>query len=161
MDNRRRCAIPESMLYDSVSGEDAFAIGDPLWQPIGGIVDGALQLDGTDDFISTDFVLNPTKDSFSVFAWIKGGAPGQVVLSQLNGADWLVADPDLGCVMTELIPPAVGRFVPQPLISEYVITDGQWHRIGFVWDGANRTLYVDDLLVAEDTQANLQGSDGN
>lgn len=48
------------MLYDSVSGEDAFAIGDPLWQPIGGIVDGALQLDGTDDFISTDFVLNPT-----------------------------------------------------------------------------------------------------
>jgi hypothetical protein len=41
-----------------------------------------------------------------------------------------------------------------------MITDGQWHRIGFVWDGANRTLYVDDILVPEDTQANLQGSDG-
>jgi hypothetical protein len=62
--------------------------------------------------------------------------------------------------MTELIPPAVGRFVPQPLISEYVITDGQWHRIGFVWDGVNRALYVDDVLVAEDVQANLQGSGG-
>jgi hypothetical protein len=64
-------------------------------------------------------------------------------------------------VMTELIPPAVGRFVPQPLISEIMITDGQWHRIGFVWDGSNRALYVDDILVAEDTQTNLQGSDGS
>lgn len=57
------------------------------------------------------------------------------------------------------MPPAVGRFTPQPLKSEFVIADGQWHRIGFVWDGSNRTLYVDDILVAEDTQANLQGSD--
>lgn len=60
--------------------------------------------------------------------------------------------------MTELIPPAVGRFVPQSLKSECVFTDGQWHRIVFAWDGANRALYVDDILVAEDTQANLQGS---
>jgi hypothetical protein len=65
----------------------------------------------------------------------------------------------MGCLMTELIPPAAGRFVPQPLKSDSAITDGQWHRIGFVWDGTNRTLYVDDILVAEDTQANLQGSD--
>ena len=28
-----------------------------------------------------------------------------------------------------------------------------------VWDGVNRSLYEDDILVAEDTQANLQGSD--
>jgi len=81
------------------------------------------------------------------------------VLSQINGANWLAADTDLGCVMTELIPPAVGRFVPQPLKSESVITDGQWHRIGFIWDGSNRMLYLDDIIVAEDTQANLQGTD--
>ena len=62
--------------------------------------------------------------------------------------------------MTELISPAAGRFVPQPLKSESVITDGQWHRIGFVWDGVNRSLYVDDILVAEDIQSNLQSSDG-
>jgi hypothetical protein len=39
-----------------------------------------------------------------------------------------------------------------------VIIDGQWHRIGFIWDGANRALYVDDILVAEDTQNNLASS---
>jgi hypothetical protein len=44
------------------------------------------------------------------------------------------------------------------LFSETVITDGQWHRIGLVWDGSNRTLYVDDVTVAEDIQHGLEGS---
>ncbi|HCO97044.1 MAG TPA: fibronectin type III, partial [Phycisphaerales bacterium] len=31
-------------------------------------------------------------------------------------------------------------------------------RIGLVWDGSNRTLYVDGVVVAEDTQPSLDGS---
>ncbi len=27
-----------------------------------------------------------------------------------------------------------------------------------MWDGSHRTLYVDEVAVAEDTQANLEGS---
>jgi len=145
--------------YDSSGFNDAYLIGGPVWQPDAGKVGGALMLDGVNDYAFTAIGLSPANGPFSVFAWINGGAPGQVVLSQLNGANWLGADPDSGCVMTELIPPAVGRFFPLPLKSECVITDGQWHRVGFVWDGANRTLYVNDVLVAEDSQANLQGSD--
>ncbi|MHC4440435.1 MAG: Kelch repeat-containing protein [Planctomycetota bacterium] len=148
------------IVYDSVSGENAFIISEPQWQPNGGILDGALELDGIEDCISTDFILNPADGPFSVFAWVKDGAPGQVVFSQLNGANWLGTDPDLGCLMTELMAPAVGRFTPQPLISEYVITDGQWHRIGLVWDGSNRTLYVDSVIVAEDTQNGLANAFG-
>ena len=45
------------------------------------------------------------------------------------------------------------------LLSQTIITDGDWHRIGLVWDGSHRTLYVDDVAVAEDTQANLEGSE--
>ncbi len=45
------------------------------------------------------------------------------------------------------------------LLSQTFITDGNWHRIGLVWDGSHRTLYVDDVAVAEDTQANLEGSE--
>ena len=146
--------------YDSAGVNDAVIVGSTEWKPSGGQVNGALQLDGIDGCAIAGPVLNPANGSFSVFAWINGGEQGQVVLSQLNCANWLMADSDMGYLTTELMPPAVGRFVPQPLISECVITDGQWHRIGFVWDGANRALYVDDILVAEDTQANLQGSDG-
>ena len=46
------------------------------------------------------------------------------------------------------------------LLSQTVITDGNWHRIGFVWDGSQRMLYVDDIEVATDTQNLLTGSDG-
>jgi hypothetical protein len=41
-----------------------------------------------------------------------------------------------------------------PLYSHAVITDGNWHRIGLVWDGSNRILYVDDVEVVSDTYDN-------
>ncbi|MHC4433458.1 MAG: LamG-like jellyroll fold domain-containing protein, partial [Planctomycetota bacterium] len=49
--------------------------------------------------------------------------------------------------------------LPVPLVSETVITDGQWHRVGLIWDGSTRMLFVDDTIVAEDTQPALLGSD--
>jgi sugar lactone lactonase YvrE len=152
--------IEGEIAFDSIGHNDAFLIGGPVWQPDDGRIGGALVFDGIDDYAFAQHGLNPADGPFSVFTWIKGGTPGQVILSQLNADNWLRADPDLGCVMTELIPPSVGRFVPQPLKSECVITDGEWHRIGFVWDGVNRALYVDDILVAEDTQQNLSSSLG-
>ena len=86
----------------------------------------------------------------SVFAWIKGGAPGQVVISQTGGGvNWLWADPSEGKLMTEL--QGTGRGAGA-LMSQTVITDGNWHRVGLVWDGSYRTLYVDDIEVAIDTQ---------
>jgi hypothetical protein len=58
--------------------------------------------------------------------------------------------------MTEL--KGTGRDANE-LLSQTIITDGNWHRIGLVWDGSHRTLYVDDFAVAEDTQTNLGGSE--
>jgi hypothetical protein len=46
-----------------------------------------------------------------------------------------------------------------PLLSQVIITDGQWHRIGLTWDGTNRTLYVDDVEAAKGTQAGMPSSD--
>ena len=145
-----------SIAANTVSENHGALYGEPLWQPGNGIVDGALQFDGNDDYIETDFVLNPADGEFSVFAWIIGGAPGQVVLSQIDGVNWLCADLTEGNMMTELKAP--GRS-GKPLQSQTVVTDGNWHRIGFVWDGSNRTLYIDDIAVAQDTQDGLGGSD--
>ena len=140
---------------DDAGINDANIIGDPIWQPNGGQIDGAIQLDGIDDCVTTGFVLNPVDGPFSAFAWIKGGAPGQVVLSQINVANWLLAEPAEGNLMTEL--KSSGR-TGKPLQSQTNITDGNWHRIGLVSDGSNRTLYIDDIAVAQDTQDHLKGS---
>ncbi len=152
--------IEGDIASDSANDNDGTVYGDPAWQPEGGMVDGALQFDGIDDYVSTPFVLNPADWKFSVLTWVKGGAPGQVILSQMGGANWLCTDSLEGNLMTGLSLPAGGRIRPQPLVPEFVITDGNWHRIGFVWDGSHRTLYVDGLAVAEDTQRNLAGSEG-
>jgi len=141
--------------YDSAGANDAFVVGGTAWQPGCGQVDGALQLNGIDGCAVAGPVLNPSDGPFSVLAWINGGAPGRVVLSQQGATNWLATD-TAGNLMTEL--KGAGRSA-NLLQSQTVIADGQWHRIGFVWDGANRILYVDDLEVAEDTQDDLESSD--
>jgi N-acetylneuraminic acid mutarotase len=139
---------------DSAGDNDAFVVGGTVWQPGSGQVDGALQLDGVSGCAIAGAVLNPAEGPFSVLAWINGGAPGQVVVSQQGAANWLTADAE-GNLMTEL--KCTGRSAG-PLFSETVITDGQWHRIGLFWDGLHRTLFVDGVTVAEDTQPGLKSS---
>jgi hypothetical protein len=132
--------------HDSIGGKDGHGPPDLLWRPQGGKVGGAVELDGIDDSLLTTFSLNPRHTSFSVFAWVKGGAPGQVIVSQSGGMDWLLADEE-GKLMTML---RRSPFSPT-LGSECLITDNEWHRIGFAWDGSHRHLYVDGTQVAEDT----------
>ena len=57
--------------------------------------------------------------------------------------------------LTELI--SAGRAATL-LQSQAVTTDGNWHRIGSVWDGLCRTLYVDGVAVAEDAQDGLKNA---
>ena len=137
-----------TVAVDSAGGKYGYVLGDAAWQPAGGQVAGALQLDGIDDCVVTSFVLDPSEGPFSVLAWVKGGAPGQVVVShsQGMGANCLMADAE-GRLMTELGSSAGAN---SALISQTIITDDQWHRIGLVWDGSYRHLYVDGAEVARD-----------
>ena len=149
-----------NIAVDSVSEDgysDGYVFGDPVWQPAGGQANGAIQLDGVDDYIITSPVLNPATGPFSALVWIRGGTAGQAVISEPGCANWLSADPIGGFLMTEI---RSGSRFGAPLQSETTITDGHWHRLGFVWDGANRILYVDDVQVAEDTQEGLESSNG-
>jgi hypothetical protein len=151
-----------TIAYDSVGENDGTLNGDPNWQPTAGKVDGAIQFDGLNDYVSTDFVLDPGKRVFSAFAWIKGGAPGQVIISQADrrvgrtiqlGSTWLGADPSDGRLITTLMDPALGL-----LESQSVITDNQWHHVGLAWDWSHRHLYVDGVQVAKDTNVPSKAS---
>jgi hypothetical protein len=155
--------------YNSIGDNHGILFGDPVWQPDSGQVAGTLEFDGIDDYISTDFVLNPGDGPFSTFAWIKDGAPGQAIIAQTDGIGtgekWLGITALDGSLMTGLMPPQVGRTVIFPLESQSLIADGLWHHVGFVWDGSYRSLYVDGTEVAKDTKAltlaPLKSSDGS
>jgi N-acetylneuraminic acid mutarotase len=141
------------VVADSAGDSHGYAVGDPLWQPDSGQVNGALEFDGVDDFISAPPPLNPADGPFSVLVWIKGGLPGQAIVSDTGGTVWLSLDLPAGHLMTELTSGGRGASF---LLSQTAIDDGDWHRIGLVWDGLRRILYVDDAVVAEDTQGDLQ-----
>ncbi len=146
-----------AVAQDSVGEHDATVMGVPLWQPEGGMADGALQFSGMHNFAMAQTVRDPSEGPLSVFAWVKGGAPGHVIISQQAGVNWLMADSAAGALATEL--KSGGRF-GKALSSDVIVTDGDWHRLGFTWDGSNRRLYVDDVLAAEDTHDGLAGSLG-
>jgi N-acetylneuraminic acid mutarotase len=139
--------------HDSAGDRDGTVIGVSSWRANGGMVKGALELDGQ-TLIVTDPVINPSGGAFSVFAWVKGGAPGQVILSQANVANWLMADASQGKLISEWVS-GRGRL----LVSELSITNGNWHRVGLTWDGTNKTLYLDDIQVGWDTVAGAGTSD--
>ena len=138
---------------DSAGENDGTILGVPLWQPEDGKIGGALEFDGT-CFVVTDAVLSPADGPFSVLTWIKGGGPEQVIISQGGAANWLGIDAS-GMLMTEL--KSAGR-LGTPLHSGVVITDGDWHRVGFTWNGSSRNLHVDDKCVAQDSEVGLSDS---
>jgi hypothetical protein len=154
-------ALDESegdIAQDSAGGDnDAFIIGGPIWLPSGGEIGGALQFDGIDDYITTPFVLDPGEVSFSVFVWMLSGVPGKTIISQADspvesamssGSTWLGINQSDGRLMSGLMGAYFG-----PLESDIVVTDGQWHHVGLVYDRdtMHRYLYVDGVEVAVDT----------
>ncbi|MHC4434617.1 MAG: outer membrane protein assembly factor BamB family protein [Planctomycetota bacterium] len=149
---------------NSAGAEDGVLFGGPQWRPAAGKSNGALEFDGIDDYVSTAHIMSPADGDFSVFAWIKGGAPGQVVISQEGGANWLMTDSVDGTLKTDLRQPGTtgrGASPPGPPLScSVTVTDGEWRLIGFVRDGSNRILYADGIEVARDTAASLESSGG-
>ena len=140
---------------DSSFENDAVVLGGAAWQPGAGIMAGALEFDGVDDCIETPHIAGLQQGPFSVFAWVKGGGAGQVIISVANDSDWL-----LGSMAgrTGVGGKLATTFGGTTLTSETPIADGQWHRLGLVYDGASRTLYVDGTSVAEDDAADTRPS---
>ena len=143
---------------DSVGNNNLAVVGNAAWQPAGGKIGGALAFDGKDDSASSgSVVLDPAQGPFSVIAWVKGGAPNKVIVSQAAGADWLYLN-QYGMLTTDL--KASGR-EGRSLTSDAYVLDDQWHRVALVWDGTNRALQMDGVEVGEDTQAGLAARSGN
>jgi hypothetical protein len=146
--------------YDSAGVCDANLMGDPIWQPEGGMVGGAIELDGIGDYVSAPFVLPRPDTAFSAFAWVKGGERNHVIISESGAYGYFLLQADFiaGNLMTSFMA-GFGNH----LFSETPIIDGQWHHVGIVWNGypSNRILYVDGIEVARDTVLECWGTGGS
>jgi len=130
--------------YDSSGyGHDGIVNGNQLWVASGAI-GGALELDGSDDFVDiSDVAEHMINNNFTVSAWIKTeqADDGNVFASNFGGSHDFIFGVDAGNVMVEdstqtLYPPK--------------IADNRWHMITYVRDGAEAWIYVDGAFRGKD-----------
>ncbi len=150
------------LAHDLGSGNTGQVNGSAVWQPGAGQIGGCCLFDGLNDYIDLPMILNPSAGPFSAFAWVRGTRPGAFILVQNDGTGsgrgWLVTDAS-GNLFTRLTDG--GASTPN-LTADCVVTDGDWHLVGVVWDGSLRHLYADGIEVAVDTVplGKLLSSDG-
>jgi len=123
-------------------GNDGETGGDP--QPVEGVLDFALDLDG-DDYVMLDPVADDlTSRSFTLSIWIKTTQPseGNVFASNTGGSHVLLFGVDSGNIYVD-----DGPSTDWPP----AVNDNQWHMITLVQNGTIIKLYTDGVEVASIT----------
>ncbi|MHC4189155.1 MAG: LamG domain-containing protein [Planctomycetota bacterium] len=130
--------------YDSSGfGHHGIVQGNKLWTP-NGAIDGALELDGSDDFVAIDPVHeHMTSNNFSVSAWIKTEQmdDGNVFASNFGGSHDFIFGVINGNVLVEA--DSLVEFPPK-------VADNRWHMITYVRDGDTAYVYTDGVQVGKD-----------
>ncbi len=140
----------EGAIARDVSGRDnhGTVMGGANWNK--GIIGGALEFDGTDDFVSI-----PNESQFdiagniTVSAWIRVESftkPWQAIVTKGDRA-WRLHRADTtksaGFACSDLSREQTGD-----LLGNKVVADGQWHHVAGVLDGTKMSIYVDGALDA-------------
>ncbi len=142
-----------NIAYDS-SGFDNHGIlgGNPQW--VTGVIDGALLLDGDNDYVGIDSIAPMViNNNFSVSAWIKTEQidQGDVFASNTGSSHDFEFGVDMGNVWMEDDGPGTD-FPPK-------IANNQWHMITYVRDGLMGYAYVDGVLRGSDLADDDPASD--
>ena len=140
---------------DDIGSHNGTLVNGPVWESAGGYVDGAISLDGVDDYINcgggvadhnspswADFT-----DEITISAWIKVDAfdsnkPWQAIVSKGDTA-WRLARAGNENVINFACNGLSPNFDVQGFTD---VTDGKWHQIVGTYDGEEIALYVDGIL---------------
>jgi hypothetical protein len=133
--------------YDQAGAHHGTLHGNPMWQPAGGMIGGALRLDGTGDYVEIadhpDFDLNT---QMTVAAWIKVDVfdkEWQAIVTKGDSA-WRLHRVGLGSNVGFHFSRPVGDFVAADCVRN--VNDGSWHHVAGTYDGSKICLYVDGEL---------------
>jgi len=151
-----------SIAYDSSgNGYHGILIGNPTW--VSGMrgFGGAIELDGTWDFVdcNNDSAFEFTNE-FTLAAWIKVDAfdvDWQSILTKGDSSwrlmrDYVSNQLAFHCTGLETSSPNFGGVGVEGNVN---VNDGQWHHVAAVYDGVKVYLYVDGV---EDNSENASGT---
>lgn len=125
---------------------NASVYGGAAWTS--GVVNGALDFDGSDDYVETPYIINPTRHKgFTAAGWVKldtDSGTVQVVLQQKgsSGRLWLYRSSG------DKLGTYIGGSATETSSS---LTTGQWHHVAVTYDETNARIYLNGEL--ENTRA--------
>jgi hypothetical protein len=142
----------------SGNGNVGILYNGPTWNPTGGVIDGALKFDGTDDYVQVEneSIFDITSQ-ITVSAWIKVNAfdrSFQAIATKGDNA-WRIQrwsnTNRIEFACTGLPHNEYGN-----ICGNISVNDGQWHHVAGVYDGTNMYLYIDgDLDVSVSTSGSI------
>lgn len=138
-----------------------------------GVVGGALEFDGVDDYIELDHTPHTGQGDFSIFAWIRTeyenlgtGSTARTIINYGTTGGSCCPDP---AANQELYLTMQGdgylRFnlrASQGPVSDETVNDGRWHSVGVVHEAGIVQLYVDGVASGSPVsmQPDIQNGDG-
>ncbi|MBP7053251.1 MAG: PASTA domain-containing protein [Phycisphaerae bacterium] len=134
---------------DSVGDHDGTVKGNPVWLPEGGMLDGALQLDGDADYVEignhADFDLT---EQMTVSAWIQVDTfdrQWHAIVTKGDSAWRLHRYRGYNTIGFHYTRPGTTYAAANGVRS---VNDGQWHHVAGTFDGSTICLYIDGTLDA-------------
>ncbi|MHC4532508.1 MAG: LamG-like jellyroll fold domain-containing protein, partial [Planctomycetota bacterium] len=135
--------IEGRIAYDSVGDNDGILYGNPIWQPMGGILGGALEFDGDNDYVDCG-TFNPSDATgqLSICLWAKwNGLNGryQCLIAKRNS--WNVNDMMWQLEASQISGDAMFEREGYAGVVGGILTEGDWEHWCVTFDGATAIIY--------------------
>jgi hypothetical protein len=136
-----------SIAYDSSClGNNGTLMGNPTWQPTGGVMGGALRINGAGEYVEiTDKPEFDIVEQVTVAAWVqveKFDKDWQAIVTKGDSAWRISRGPGNGLHFA-----CTGVSAQSPWVNgTKEVNDGKWHQVVGVYDGAELRLYIDGAL---------------
>jgi len=142
-----------SVAYDSTGSQPGTLVDGPVWQPAAGRIQGALEFDGVDDFVSLGTMDIPAGTGLTISLWMKADdfdVPDARLISKSTGllaADhyWMVSTINSTALRFRL---KAGGATTTLATTTGKIGPGKWYHVAVTYDGANMRIYKDGVEVA-------------
>ena len=137
---------------DSIGDNDGTLLGDPIWRPTDGKIDGALELDGNGDYVSLYPISSLGGDSVTITAWINANDVSEGLHPIFTQFKQLGVDYYGYYFYVSGNKPTFylgGDFAQ----SSEEIDQGSWYHLAGTYDGSDLKIYVNGVQRGTDSSS--------